>query len=81
MAQTNDMESFWSMLKRAHKGTFRKISPKYLDRYVRELADKHNIRGSGTLVPMRDTVSRFVSTNRLYRDLIASNGLSSSSLS
>ena len=34
MAHTNGVESFWSMLKRAHKGTFHKISPKHLDRYV-----------------------------------------------
>ena len=30
MAHTNGIESFWSMLKRAHKGTFHKISPKHL---------------------------------------------------
>ena len=76
MAHTNGMESFWSMLKRAHKGTFHKISPKHLDRYVREFAGKHNIRESGTLVQMRDTVARLVGRNLLYRDLIASNGLS-----
>lgn len=28
------VESFWSVLKRAHKGTFHKISPKHLNRYV-----------------------------------------------
>ena len=49
MAHTNGIESFWSMLKRAHKGTFHKISPKHLDRYVQEFAGKHNIRESGTL--------------------------------
>ena len=27
---TNGIESFWSMLKRAHKGTFHKLSPKHL---------------------------------------------------
>ena len=32
-AHTNGVESFWSMLKRAHKGTFHKISPKHLQRY------------------------------------------------
>ena len=32
-AHTNGIESFWSMLKRAHKGTFHKISPKHLNRY------------------------------------------------
>ena len=76
MAHTNGIESFWSMLKRAHKGTFHKISPKHLDRYVREFAGKHNIRDSGTLVQMRDTVARFVGRNLLYRDLVAYNGLS-----
>ena len=76
MAHTNGIESFWSMLKRAHKGTFHKISPKHLDRYVHEFAGKHNIRDSGTLVQMRDTVARLVGRRLLHRDLIADNGLS-----
>ena len=75
-AHTNGIESFWSMLKRAHAGTFHKISPKHLDRYVREFAGKHNHRDSGTLIQMRDTVARLVGRNLLYRDLIARNGLS-----
>ena len=79
MAHTNGVESFWSMLKRAHKGTFHKISPKHLQRYVSEFAGKHNVRDSGTLAQMRDTVARLVGRNLLYRDLIADNGLSSGS--
>ena len=75
-AHTNGMESFWSMLKRAHAGTFHKISPKHLDRYVSEFAGKHNIRDSDTIVQMRSTVARLVGRNLLYRDLIACNGLS-----
>ena len=75
-AHTNGIESFWSMLKRAHDGTFHKISPKHLQRYVSEFAGKHNIRDSGTLAQMRDTVARFVGRRLLYRDLIADNGLS-----
>ena len=74
---TNGIESFWSTLKRAHKGTFHKISPKHLDRYVKEFAGKHNIRESGTLDQMRDTVARMIGRNLLYRDLVADNGLSS----
>ena len=31
-AHTNGVESFWSMLKRAHNGTFHKITPKHMDR-------------------------------------------------
>ncbi len=76
-AHINGIESFRSMLKRAHKGTFHKISPKHLDRYVQEFAGKHNIRELGTLVQMRDTVARLVGRRLLLRDLIADNGLAS----
>ncbi len=79
MAHTNGIESFWSMFKRAHKGTFHKISPKHLQRYVHEFAGKHNIRDSGTLVQMRDTAARLVGRRLLYRNLVADNGLSSGS--
>ena len=41
---TNGVESFWSMLKRAHKGTFHRLSAKHLQRYVNEFAGRHNIR-------------------------------------
>ena len=40
-------------------------------------AGKHNIRDSGTLAQMRDTVAALVGQNLLYRDLIADNGLPS----
>ena len=77
MAHTNGMESLWSMLKRAHMGTFHKLSPKHLDRYVQEFAGKHNMRNSGTLAQMRSTAARLVGRNLLYRNLVAKNGLSS----
>ena len=77
MAHTNGMESFWSMLKRAHMGTFHKLSPKHLDRYVQEFAGKQNTRDLGTLAQMRNTVARLVGRNLLYRALIADNGLDS----
>ena len=54
-AHTQGIESFWSMLKRAHKGTFHKISPKHLDRYVQEFAGKHNIREADTIKQMEST--------------------------
>ena len=76
MAHTNGIESFWAMFKRAHKGTFHKISPKHLDRYISEFAGKHNVRELGTLDQMRDTVARLIGQRLLWRDLIAPNGFS-----
>ena len=60
MARTNGMENFWAMLKRAQDGTFHKMGPKRLQRYVSEFAGKHNICNSGTLAQMRDTVARLI---------------------
>jgi len=77
MAHTNGVESFWFMLKRAHMGTFHKISPKHLDRYVQEFAGKHNLRESGTLEQMREVISRLMGRTLGYHRLIADNGLPS----
>ena len=81
MAHINGVESFWSMLKRAHKGTFHKLSPKHLNRYVQEFSSKHNIRDLDTLDQMRVTVAGLLGSNLLYRDLISDNGLESGSSS
>lgn len=78
---TNGVESFWSMLKRAHKGTFHKMSPKHLNRYVQEFVARHNMRESDTLDQMGETVARFVGRRLLYRELIADNGLASAARS
>ena len=76
-AHTNGIESFWAMLKRAHTGTFHKMSPKHLNRYVNEFAGKHNIRDSDTIDQMRHVVAGLVGKRLMYRDLIGDNGLSS----
>ena len=51
-AHTNGIESFWAMLKRAHKGTFHKISAKHLQRYINEFAGRHNFRDLDTIDQM-----------------------------
>ncbi len=68
---TNGIESFWAMLKRAHKGTFHKISPKHLHRYVTEFAGKHNIRDQDTLDQMQSVVTGMVGKRLLYRKLVS----------
>lgn len=49
MASTNGIESFWAMLKRAHKGVYHKMSFKHLHRYVTEFAGRHNVRDKDTI--------------------------------
>ena len=74
---TNGIESLWSMLKRAHKGTFHKLSPKHLDRYVQEFAGRHNVRGQDTIdqiVSLRDGME---GKRLTYKALKKANGLDS----
>ena len=74
---TNGIESLWSILKRAHKGTFHKLSPKHLDRYVQEFESRHNLRDEDT-IDIKGAVATGMRGKRLrYRELIADNGLSS----
>ena len=75
MAHTNGIESV-----HAQASAQRHVC-EHLNRYVQEFAGKHNIRDSGTLAQMRNTVAQLVGRNLLYRDLIASNGLSNASRS
>ena len=77
MAHTNGIESFWSLLKRGYHGTFHKISPKHLDRYVREFAGRNNIRDLDTLAQMTALARGMVGKRLRYEDLIADNGLPS----
>ena len=74
---TNGIESLWSMLKRAHKGVFHKMSPKHLDRYVQEFAGRHNVREQDTLEQMQSVRSGMDGKRLRYSELVADNGLSS----
>lgn len=76
-AGINGMESFWSGLKRAHKGTFHKISPRHLDRYCQEFAARHNLREADTIDIMGSVATGGVGKRLRYRELIADNGLDS----
>ena len=66
----NGMESFWSTLKRAHKGVFHKLSKKHLQRYVNEFAGRHNIRELDTIDQMSVIVEKMDNKRLRYKDLI-----------
>ena len=69
MAHTNGIESFWSMLKPAHKGVYHKISHKHLQRYVSEFAGRHGVREQDTIEQMGAVVIGLVGKRLMYRDL------------
>lgn len=69
-AHTNGIESFWAMLKRAHKGTFHQISSKHLHRYVNEFAGRHNVRSEDTIAQMRNVAAGMVGKHLKYRWLV-----------
>ena len=70
---TNGIESFWAVIKRAHKGTFHKLSDKHLQRYVDEFCGKHNTKDLSPLGRMQVVAAGMIGKRLMYRDLI-SNG-------
>lgn len=74
---TNGMESFWATLKRGYQGTYRKMSPKHLDRYVSEFSGRHNVRDEDTIDQMTGMVASMERKRLRYSDLIEDNGLDS----
>lgn len=69
MAHTNGIESFWAALKRGYYGTYHRMSPKHLQRYVQEFAGRHNIRRQDTLEQISLIAQRFDRKKLPYREL------------
>lgn len=74
-AHTNGIESFWAMLKRAHMGTFHRLSPKHLQRYINEFSGRHNIRRLDTKDQISYSAFRMQGKRLRYVDLTQDNGL------
>ena len=69
-AHTNGIESFWALLKRAHTGTFHKMSEKHLQRYVSEFYGRHGVRSLDTKTQMKRVVYALIGKRLSYQDLI-----------
>ncbi len=77
MAHTNGIESFWAVLKRAHKGVYHKFSVKHLQRYVTDFAGRHNVRSLDTIAQLEHIVAGMAGKRLTYRALKADIGLPS----
>ena len=69
-AHTNGIESFWALLKRGYYGTYHRMRPKHLQRYVDEFADRHNMRPLDTIDQMKAMVRGMDGKRLRYRDLV-----------
>ena len=77
MVHINGIESFWSMLKRLHKRTFHKMSPKHLQRYVCEFTGRHNVRPQDIMETISGIVQGMEKRRLTYKELTIDNGLDS----
>ena len=67
---TNGIESFWSLLKRAYKGTYHYMSPKHLNRYVREFTGRYNASSRAPPGPRQGLGERMNGKVLRYRALL-----------
>ena len=70
---TNGVESFWSMLKRANKGVYHRLSPKHLQAYVDTFAARQNVQEMDTLAQMQHVVAGLIGKRLTYCNLTADN--------
>jgi len=69
-AHTNTLENFWSLLKRAIKGTYISVDPFHLQRYVDEQAFRYNTRKDNDGGRFADVLRAIVGKRLTYHDLI-----------
>lgn len=70
-AHTNGVESFWALLKRGYYGTYHRISPKHLGRYVNEFSGRHNVRELDTIEQMGFLVKGMAGKRLAYKELVS----------
>lgn len=67
---TNGLENFWSLLKRAIKGTYVSIEPFHLFRYLDEQAFRYNARKADDATRFVRVLAAIVGKRLTYKNLI-----------
>lgn len=70
---TNGLENFWSLLKRAIRGTYVAVAAFHLERYVDEQAFRFNNRDTGDGIRFQRVLAAVVGKRLTYRVLTAQN--------
>jgi hypothetical protein len=71
---TNSVENFWSLLKRALKGTYVSVDPVHLEHYLDEQAFRYNERKDCDGGRFRKVVSAITGKRVTYKELIGDAG-------
>ncbi|MGA8761210.1 MAG: IS1595 family transposase [Stellaceae bacterium] len=71
---TNNVENFWSLLKRTLKGTYVSVDPVHLDAYLNEQVFRFNEREHNDGVRFRKVASSVAGRRLTYADLTGKNG-------
>ena len=66
---TNNLELFWSMLKRGYVGVYHRLSEKHLDRYVKEYANRRSMRELDIVDQMRELIVQIWGVRLSWSDL------------
>jgi transposase-like protein len=69
-AHTNGLENFWSLLKRGLKGTYVRVAPFHLFRYLDEQTFRYNERKMDDFSRFRAVLSQIVNRRLTYNQLI-----------
>ena len=72
---TNGMENFWSLFKRALKGTYVSVEPFYLDRYVVEQTFRFNERKDNDGGRFRKVLASVTGKRVTYKELIGNDAI------
>src|SRR4029077_19898205 len=70
---TNNLENFWSLLKRAIRGTYVSVEPFHLFRYLDEQAFRFNARKDTDQERFIETVRSVLGRRLTYRQLIGAD--------